>query len=222
MMNQLLEDYKEYYHLRAYKYASYPHFKRTFHAEQQLALALELTNDLTHFSESTMELENACRKAKLLDQAEQQAAFYLKNDEPLLANLYQRMFNYLENTTDDENTSNQQLIAFEKEKTHILLLDQLTINAFLICFPYLKRYIAERDALPATSSMYKSHQEAIVKEEKSALIHLLQSELQLIQNEYPEAAYQWDCLLSEKRHRRRISLSDERLKYYIEEIKNVL
>jgi len=221
-MNQLLKDYQAYYRLRANKYASYPNYKRSFIAEQNLALLFGEVTDLTSSNQKIQELAKASRKAQLLDQAEQQATLYEKNDEPLFADLYQRMFHYIEHTNDDENTSNKKLIEFEQEKIKIILLDPLTVNTFIACFPYLKRYIAERDATPSISSLYKAYHETIVKEEKETVVKTLQSELQQIQNEYPEATYNWDSLLSEKRHRKKIALSDARLKYYIEEMKNLL
>ena len=213
-MQQLKEDYRKYYHVRAERYANNPHRKRVYQAESALRDAFMKIEDINAPQPHIAPLSLACAKALMMDEAERAYQFYLEKEEYPNAEAYKDHLQQLSAFNGDIVELTNNASSFHHTLTKVISLDRFTFNTFNENLPSLTRYIYMKNQTlsPSHHTEQKNHTQETWKTFESGIKNALAD----TRNYYPEAKFKWEELLTENRHRKKIFLTDEILKEYIE------
>lgn len=80
-MADLLQEYKDYYRVRAERYANNPNYKHSYEAEQNLSAAMQGCSVLEEFRERLGNLNEKCANALIKDKYLMEKAFYDEHQE---------------------------------------------------------------------------------------------------------------------------------------------
>ena len=83
MPDPLLEEYKEYYRVRASRFANNPHYENSFAAETELSNAMQSCDELVQFKDRIGNLNEKCANALVKDEYLIEQAWFNKHEEKI-------------------------------------------------------------------------------------------------------------------------------------------
>jgi len=90
-MSDLLQDYKDYYRVRAERYAGNPNYKNSYEAEKNLSEAMQGCSELEEFRDRIGNLNELCAVALVKDKNIMENAFYKEFQEVVRAAVSERI-----------------------------------------------------------------------------------------------------------------------------------
>lgn len=122
-MSDLLQDYKEYYAVRAGRYAENPNYRNSFEAEKNLSEAMQSCSELGEFKDRLGNLNQLCAIALTKDKNLMEKAVCEELKEPIRAAIPERILEkadqYTEvfdliNMVNEENTRGMREISLDE------------------------------------------------------------------------------------------------------------
>ncbi|MES0489428.1 MAG: hypothetical protein ABUK01_05505 [Leptospirales bacterium] len=212
-----LQQYKDYYRVRAERFANNTNYKFSYEAESNLSNAMHSCNELIEFKDKIGNLNEICANALIKDEHIMEKAFYEKHKEEIRVLAADRI---LENLDDCTNT----------EELTTLVIEEMNKNSLEISMDEYQREfqgdwgqldeieIYENAVVPGN---YKGEMQSVVEEVQKSIIEgneSTENEARKFQPDYvmkPE-------LNKEHRHRRLIPYADEHLDEQLEKYKSLI
>ena len=216
-MDDILQEYKDYYRVRADRYKENPNYKNSFVAESNLSDVMQSCNELIEFKDKMGDLNEKCANAYIKDTHLMEKAFYEKHKEVVRILAATRI---LEKIDDCKNaTECGMLVVDEMNKNSLEISMDEWHREFQSDWKQMDQIeIYENAVVP---SNYKSAMEKTASDIKARLIENLQSVEKEAQKFQPDFK-----LVPEKnkehRHRRLIPYSDEHLDEQLAKYKSLL
>ncbi|MBU0489530.1 MAG: hypothetical protein KKD31_16425, partial [Bacteroidetes bacterium] len=126
MSDSLLQEYKDYYRVRAERYANNPNYKHSYEAEQTLSGAMQSCNELIEFKDKMGNLNEKCANALIKDKYIMDQAFFnemLETVRVLASNRilekvdnYEKVLDLITMVTDEENTNSIEISMDEAHR----------------------------------------------------------------------------------------------------------
>lgn len=99
-MSDLLQEYKEYYRVRAERYADNPNYKNSYEAEKNLSEAMLGCSELGEFKDRLGNLNNLCAVALIKDKSLMEKAFFDEMQEPIRGAVSERILEKADQYTE--------------------------------------------------------------------------------------------------------------------------
>lgn len=90
-MDDLLQEYKHYYQVRAGRFANNPNYTHTYQAESALSNAMQSCNELIEFKDKMGDLNEKCALALVKDEHLMEKQFFDKHQETVRAKAAERI-----------------------------------------------------------------------------------------------------------------------------------
>jgi hypothetical protein len=217
MDNNLLNEYKQYYAIRAERYANNENYKYSYEAEKKLSEAMQSSQSLEDFKNKMGNLNELCANALVKDETLMEKAFYEKHKENVRILDAERILQKVDscsNATDlgimiTEET-NKNSMEITSDEAHRVLVD----DWFLLD----KLEIYENAEVP---SEYKSEMKQIASDIRNSIIENARSveeDMQAWENRWrlkPE-------ILLEYRHKRLFPYEDKHIEEQIARYKSII
>lgn len=164
MSQSLLEEYKEYYRVRAERYADNPNYKHSYEAEMKVSEAIQSCNALEEFKDKLGNLNEKCANALIKDQYIMRRDFYKEMQEHVRILGPERI---LEKVDEIETALDiAQMVVEETNKNSIeISMDESTLLGEWKLLDDIEVY--ENAEVPGK---YKSDMMKIVEDAKKSLI----------------------------------------------------
>ncbi len=215
-MGDLLQDYKDYYAVRARRYEGNPVFPNAYAAEKALADAMESCSQLEEFKDRMGDLNIKSVIALIKDQAAARKANFLEMKEEVRARAPAEI---LEKIDSAQNETEAITIVSEIEQKS---MPEISVDEFAEIFYDNLKLMEDIECYRKAKvpDKWKDDRKAGRKRDKKALIESF--------DRCEETARQWKdgwtfeyAMLSEERHRRKIPLPEKVLEKRIEQTKEI-
>jgi len=212
-----LQAYKDYYRVRAERFANNPNYKYSYEAESKLSDAMQSCNELIEFKEKIGNLNEQCASALVKDEHLLERDFYRKHQEHVRVLASLRILEQIDqcsNVTEvitlvmEEMNKNSLEISMDEAHREFqgdwFLMDQIEIyeNA-VVPDKYKAEFKATADEIK--SDIIRSNKDAEEEARKFQPNFVMKPELNL-----------------EHRHRRLIPYSDEHLQEQLARYKSII
>lgn len=172
MSRDLLQKYKDYYQVRAEKYADNPNFKNTYSAEKQLSESVLSCSNLEEIKEKMGNLNEKCGIAFLKDQYILELEHFRKYNEIVRAGEAERILAFI-----DEFGSVVELMSkineISSEERILISLDESHSMHFFGDLSLVEEYLMYMNAVVPES--YKKITREILEDIKQSMIENLQT-----------------------------------------------
>jgi len=217
MTDNLLEDYKAYYSVRAEKYAGNPNFPNYYAAEKRLSDAMQSCHELIEFKDKIGDLNERCATALTKDQYIMEQKHFEKHQEVVRVLLAKRI---IEKVDSINNVT--ELITMVNDESNKNMLE-VTLDEANWFFAYEWEFLdmAEVYANAVVPDKYKQGMQevaAIVKKNIAESAKSTEAHMDAFQKGWRLTP---DVIL-EFRHRRLFPLSDEHIKEHLEKFKIII
>jgi len=164
MSQSLLEEYKDYYRVKAERYADNPNYKHSYEAEKKVSDTMQSCNALEEFKDRLGDLNERCANALIKDQYIMRRDFYEEMQEHVRILGPERI---LEKIDEIETALDiAQMVVEETNKNSIeISMDESTLLGAWKLLDDIEVY--ENAEVP---SKYKSDMQEIVDDAKKSLI----------------------------------------------------
>lgn len=212
-----LQAYKDYYRVRAERFANNSNYKHSFEAESNLSAAMQSCNELIEFKDEIGNLNELCANALVKDEHLMENAFYQKHEENVRVLASKRILDKIDQCANVTEVIT--LVMEEMNKNSLEISMDETHREFQGDWFLMDRAeIYENAEVP---SNYKTEFQASANEIKSKL--KISSE----ETENEARKFQPDFLMKpelnlEHRHRRLIPYSDENLQEQLAKYKSLI
>ncbi|MFK8037140.1 MAG: hypothetical protein AB8B74_02535 [Crocinitomicaceae bacterium] len=212
-----LKAYKDYYRVRAERFANNPNYKFSYEAESNLSDAIQSCNKLIEFKERIGNLNELCAIALIKDEYLIEQAFYKKHKEVVRMMAANRILNKLDEVSD--TTELITLVTEEMNKNSLEITIDEAQRTFQGDWTLLDRIEIYENAI--VPSVYKSEFLSMADEIKTGIIKGNQNselEVQKFDSNFvmkPEMNLQY-------RHRRLMPYSDEHFSEQIVKYKTLV
>ncbi len=216
-MDDILQQYKDYYRVRAERFADNPKYTNSYTAESNLSGAMQSCNELIEFKDKIGNLNELCANALIKDEYLIEQDFYNKHKEEVRVLAAKRILEKID-SCEDVNA------------VITLVLDVTNKNSVEISMDEYHREfqgdwkqmddieIFENAVVP---SKYQSKMKETADDIKKRLVESIQGLEEEAHKFQPDWKYKPD-LNTEHRHRRLIPYTDEHLNEQLAKYKSVI
>jgi len=164
MSQSLLEEYKDYYRVKAERYADNPNYKHSYEAEMKVSDAMQSCSVLEEFKDKLGNLNEKCANAIIKDQYIMRRDFYEEMQEHVRILGPERI---LEKVDEIETSLDiAQMVVEESNKNSIeISMDESTLLSEWNLLDSIEVY-----GNAEVPSKYKSYMQEIVDDTKKSLI----------------------------------------------------
>lgn len=217
MSDNLLEEYKAYYAVRAEKYAGNPNFPNYYAAEKRLSDAMQSCSVLEEFKDRIGDLNERCASALTKDQYILEQKHFEKHKEVVRALLAKRI---LEKVDPINNVNDLITMVTEESNKNMIEISLDEANWFFI---YDWEYVdmAEVYANAVVPDKYKKDiQSTAANIRKSIADGAKNTETQM--DAFQKGWKLTPDIVTEYRHRRLLPFTDEQIKEQLERFKKII
>lgn len=215
-MSDLLQDYKEYYRVRAERYAENPNYKNSYEAEKNLSDAMQSCAEMGEFGNRLGNLNQLCAIALTKDKNLMEKAICEELNEPIRAAIPERIlekadqftevFNLI-NMVNEENTRGMREISLDEAN-----------RIFHHCWMMLDRIETYSEAVvPAAYQADMKSSAAYYRDRILELIKEMEQQMQMLD---PAWKHNPD-IVKEYRHRRLLPYRDEHIDEQLSKYKTI-
>lgn len=215
-MSDLLQEYKEYYRVRAERYAGNPNYKNSYEAEKNLSEAMQGCSELGEFKDRLGNLNNICAIALTKDKYLMEKAFFEEMQEPIRGAVSERILEKADEYTevfDLINMVNEEETRGMREVT----LDEAN-RVFHHCWMMLDRI--ETYSQAEVPKAYQAEMQENVKYYADSIREMIKETEEQMQMLDPSWRHNPD-IVKEYRHRRLLPYRDEHIDEQIAKYKKI-
>lgn len=215
-MSDLLQDYKDYYRVRAERFAGNPNYKNSYEAEKNLSEAMQGCNELEEFRDRLGNLNQLCAVALTKDKNIMEKAICQELNEPIRgaiperilekADQFTEVFNLI-NMVNEENTRGMREISLDEAN-----------RVFHYCWMLLDRIEAYSEAIVPSS--YQTDMKESAQYFADRIKELIRETEQQMQMLDPAWKHNPD-IVKEFRHRRLLPYKEEHIDEQISKYKTI-
>jgi len=216
-MDELLQQYKDYYRVRAERFANNPNYSNSYQAESNLSAAMQSCNELIEFKDKIGNLNELCAVALSKDEHQIEKKFYDKHQEVIRVLASKRIMEKID-TVDNVNDL-VTLVMEEVNKNSLEISMDEYHREFQSDWKQMDDIEAYENAI--VPDKYKSKMQATANETKHRLIQSVNDLEQEGQKFQPDWKYQPDKN-TEHRHRRLVPYSDSHLSEQLSKYKSLV
>lgn len=217
MADNLLEDYKAYYAVRAEKYAGNPNFPNYYEAQIRLSDAMQNCNELIEFKDKIGDLNERCATALTKDQYIMEKKHFEKHQETVRVLLSERV---LEKVDAISNVNDLISMVTEESNKNMIEISMDESNHFFVSqWEYVD--MAEVYANAEVPDKYKADMQRWADDVRKSIAEGARNTEVKNQNYKPGWKLNPD-IISEYRHRRLLPYSDEQILEQIERFKKII
>lgn len=212
-----LQPYKEYYRVRAERFANNPNYKFSFEAESNLSSAMQSCDELIEFKDKMGNLNELCANALIKDEHIMEQAFYEKHTETVRVLAAKRILAKVDSCTDTTELTTLVIEEMNKNSLEISMDEyQREFQGDWFLMDDIEVY--ENAVVP---NSYKSDFQSIADEIKANIIKGNE------ETEFEARKFQPDYIMEPQlnlkhRHRRLIPYSDEHLEEQMTKYKSLI
>ncbi|MGI6291916.1 MAG: hypothetical protein ACOXZH_05800 [Bacteroidales bacterium] len=216
-MSDLLQEYKEYYAVRAKRYANNPNYKNSYEAEKKLSEAIQSCNTLEEFKDKLGNLNHLCGIALIKDRYIMENKMLSEFEEVVRVKASERV---LEKIDEYQDIDEAMVFVNETETSNMIdvQLDESN-QIFIDCWKQLDEIDIYSNA--EVPSEYKSYFMKIVDLVKEIIISSYKDEKELLKNLTEKWEHNPDIIM-EHRHKRHLPYKDEHIKEKIAQYKSII
>ena len=217
MSDNFLQEYKDYYAVRARKYEDNPNYQNSYEAEKKLSDAMQSCNTLEEFKDKIGNLNELCAIALVKDESLMEKAHFKKHQETVRVKASERILEKVDEYTEVfelismiSEVTNKNSIEISMDESHREfmgdwnLLDTITIY--------------ENAEVP---NKYKNSMQKTVQETKASIIKGVEG----LEKNNHEWQSDWKIIPEinmEERHKRLIPYSDENILEQLSKYKSII
>jgi hypothetical protein len=217
MADNILEDYKAYYSVRAKKYAGNPNFPNYYAAEKRLSDAMQSCNELIEFKDKIGDLNERCAAALTKDQYIMEQKHFEKHQEAIRAQAAEHI---LQKVGGINNVNDLITMVNEEMNKNMIEISMDEANQFFVSdWEYIDLSEVYTNAL--VSDQYKPDMQRWADDIRKSVAEGVRSVEANNQNYKPGWKLNPD-IISEYRHRRLLPYSDEQILEQIERFKKII
>jgi hypothetical protein len=215
-MTKLLEEYKEYYRVRAERYADNPNYKHSYEAEKNLSEAMQSCSTLEEFKDKLGNLNQLCAIALTKDKSLMEEKLYTELNEPIRASVSKRVLEKVDNYTEvfdmmnmvnEENTQGMRDITLDEAN-----------RIFHECWMYLDRIEIYSEAVVPDN--YKAEMQSNVEYYKKSILDVIKNTENQMRLLDPNWKHNPD-IIKEHRHRVLLPYWDEHVEEQLSKYKDL-
>lgn len=215
-MADYLQDYKDYYRVRAERYAHDPDYSESYAAEKNLYGAIDSCNELGEFKSKLGNLNELCAVALTRDEYKIRQKHYIEIKETVRAKGPERI---IEKAAGIQDVNSLITMVGEEENKNMIEISMDDTSFFMDCWNQLDEIeVYETAEVP---DQYKAERKKFADEIRAKLkenYHDVTNERRKWQ---PDWQFNFD-LIWEERHRRQIPYTDDQIKEKITILKNII
>ena len=217
METNYLHAYKDYYRVRAERFANNPNYIFSYEAESNLSNAMQSCNELIEFKDKMGNLNELCAIALIKDEHIMEQAFYEKHQETVRVLAAKRILEKVETCTDTTELTTLVLEEMNKNSLEIVMDEfQREFQGDWFLMDNIEVY--ENAVVP---SGYKADFQSSADEIKAGIIKG-NNETELEARKFQPDFIMKPALNLEHRHRRLIPYSDEHLEEQLANYKSLV
>lgn len=216
-MDELLQQYKDYYRLRAQRYANNPKYAHSFEAESNLSNAMQSCNELIEFKDKIGNLNELSAVALSKDDHQIEKEFYDRHQEAVRTMAASRI---LEKIDSIQNVTDLVTLVLEESNKNSL---EISMDEYHREFQSDWKQLDDIEVFEnaVVPEKYKSKMQATANEIKQRLVQSVNDLEQEGRKFQPDWTYQ-PIKNMEHRHRRLIPYSDAHLNEQLSKYKSLV
>ncbi len=217
MSQNLLEEYKAYYRVRAERFANNPNYKHSYEAEKNLSEAMQSCNQLEEFKDKLGNLNEKCANALIKDLYIMRRDFYQEMKEDIRLLGPQRI---LDKVDEMQNAMDlNQMVVEETNKNSVEISMDESHRELLYAWKQLDDI--EIYANAEVPSKYKEKMKDIVEEAKESL----RKTVERLEKNHAEWQQGWKLcpeMIKEHRHLRLFPYKMEDIEEQLQKYKSII
>jgi hypothetical protein len=217
MNTNYLQAYKDYYRVRAERYANNPHYTHSFEAESKLSEAMQSCNELIEFKDKIGNLNELCAIAIVKDEHFMEKAFFEKHQEDVRVLAARRILNQIDQCSN--STELITLVTEEMNKNSLEISMDETHRQFQEDWFLMDEIEVYENAV--VPDHYKSEFQTAANDIKSGIIKNNEETEREAHKFKPDFIMKPELNL-EHRHRRLIPYSEEHLQEQLTKYKSLI
>lgn len=216
-MSDLLQEYKEYYRVRAERYAGNPNYKNSYEAEKKLSDAINSCSSIEEFKDKLGNLNHLCGIAFIKDKCIMENKMLNEFHEVVRAKASERVLEKIDKYQDINEA-----VAFQNEvETSNIIEVQLDEANHLFIDNWKLLDDIDIYSNAEVPSEYKRDLMEIVESIKESIVSSYEDEKELLENLSDKWRHNPDIIM-EPRHKRHLPYKDEHIKEKIAQYKSII
>ncbi len=217
MSNQLLDEYKLYYSVRAEKYSNNPNYQNSYEAEKKLSDAMQSCSELEEFKTKIGDLNEKCATALIKDESIMEKNHFLKHKEIVRAKASERILDQIDGIKNVMDAIT--LVSEENNKNSIEIISDENHRSFQSEWKHIDEIRIYKNAV--VPDEYKEYMQTSVSDMRQSMVKRnedLEKETQDWQSGWKNKPE----INTEHRHRRLIPYEDEHMNEQITFYKSII
>lgn len=217
-MEYNLQEYKEYYRVRAERYADNPNYKNSYQAEKALNDLMQSANDFESIKTQMLSLSHKCVMALSKDKYIMEEAFFTELQEDVRVKISKNVLEKIDNYDKDVN----ELIDFvntTEEKGMREVVEDESCRVFHDVWWQIDDVIIYENAV--VPDKYKADLQEWAQQTRESIIDSVENKIEY--NKYFNSNWEYNPdLIWEHRHRRLLTYSDENVAEQLTKYKQII